>query len=72
MIDLQRPIKEQWNTVRGETQDDPKNSDMNSLGDYDDSQKFSSGNAPENFIRSYLNGPRPLLSKRPAGTGRSS
>jgi hypothetical protein len=53
MIDLQRPIKEQWNTVRGETQDDPKNSDMNSLGDYDDSQKFSSGNSPENFIRSF-------------------
>jgi hypothetical protein len=55
MIDLQRPIKEQWNTVRGETQDDPKNSDMNSLGDYDDSQKFSTRNSRENFIRSHLN-----------------
>src|SRR5438105_12890412 len=61
MVDLQCPIKEQWNTVRGKSQDDPKNSDMTSLRDYDDSQKFSARNSHENFIRSCLTEPKPSL-----------
>jgi hypothetical protein len=61
MVDLQRSMGCIWNTLRARLQGIRQNSDMNASTDSYPSEKFSSADSRENFIRADLNQREPDL-----------